>query len=164
VRSLGRARRDPGRSDGGFTLAEVLIALTLIGVVGSFAVGFQVNSMSIAREQADRQAAAQLLAQGVDEARKTGGAALLAEPALAAPTPTRLYVGRTEFRRAWTAAACVRDAGVSCSPAALAAARPGVPRLARVQVTVTWQDADDLRSEQAVALLNAETAEPVFAP
>jgi prepilin-type N-terminal cleavage/methylation domain-containing protein len=75
------ARRRPPRGqrvDGGFTLAEVLVAISLVGVMMAALTPFFVNVLASTDHQRTRQVAIQLAGDGVERARALKGSALLA--------------------------------------------------------------------------------------
>jgi prepilin-type N-terminal cleavage/methylation domain-containing protein len=141
--------------DVGFTLIEVLLALSLVSLVAAFALTFHFSSATAVRTQANRQVAAQLASEALDEARAAGGAALLAAP----PAPAAVTINKVSFQRRWSVSAC-REAtpGAGCTAAQPG---PGVVDLARVVVTVQWNEADKTRVESAVAMVST-AADPVF--
>jgi prepilin-type N-terminal cleavage/methylation domain-containing protein len=65
-------------SDAGFTLAEVVVSLAVIGTILASSVAFFVGVMRIVGDQGQRQVAAQLALDGVERARGLKGPALLA--------------------------------------------------------------------------------------
>ncbi len=144
------------RRDDGFTLLELLLSVGLIGLVGAFAIAFHTSSLSVTRQQANREVAAQLASEALDRARATGGAAVLARGHGAA---TRTVNG-IRFSEEWTASPCTQAApGGVCTTAP---AVPGALELARVVVTVRWSEAGGVRSERVAALVSAAESEPVF--
>lgn len=151
----GHRRADPP-GDAGFTLVEMIVALVLIGVVGTATALAVVGAQVTTDEQADRQAAGHQLTQLTDEARRAGGAALLADP----PDPSTATVNGVTFTREWSVTACTQPAlGGACQGGTPAA---GVAGLARVVVTVRWTERGRTRSAQASILLGTRAADPVF--
>lgn len=66
------------RSDGGFTLAEVIVSIGLISVVMGALTTFFVSSLSAVRVQGSRQVAVQLAADGVERVRRLDPTAVIA--------------------------------------------------------------------------------------
>jgi prepilin-type N-terminal cleavage/methylation domain-containing protein len=155
VRSRGRSS-PPASADDGFTLLEMIVAVALIGMVGAFAIRFQVSSLSVTREQADREVAAQLASEALDSDRAIGGSALLS-----APPPNRtVTVNGITFTQTQSVTTCRQvSPGGPCTSNPPA---PGVAELARVVVTVQWSAAGYPRSEKAAGLISAAAYEPAF--
>jgi prepilin-type N-terminal cleavage/methylation domain-containing protein len=154
--SAPRRRGGPKRdADGGFTLIEVLLALGLVTLVSAYAVAFHVFTLSTVRIQANRQLAAQLVSQALDQADKTGGVALLAAP----PEARTTTINKITFTERWTVTLCRQSPpGGNCTTAASAA---GAAELVRVVVAVDWREADKTLTEQSVAVLSGGV-QPAF--
>jgi prepilin-type N-terminal cleavage/methylation domain-containing protein len=149
----GRGVR-PGADDAGFTLLEVLVSMGVVVVVSAFALLFHVSSMSTVRGESNRQVAAQLVAEALDEAQATGGAAL----ATATPQPVGTTVNDVTFTRTWSVEVCRQiTPGGACTVAAPAA---GVAELVRVVVAVSWQESGAERTERSAVLLAAAQSRP----
>ncbi len=151
------ARSGPDRrDDGGFSLIEVLVSLGLVAVVVVSAAVFHVSSLTTARRQVNRQAAVQVVSWAVEEARKAGGAAVLASP----PQPATVQRNGIEFTVESTVSACRRFVlSGECIPVAPSG---GTAQLARLSVTVQWTDAAIRQREYAAVLLSTATTEPMF--
>jgi prepilin-type N-terminal cleavage/methylation domain-containing protein len=148
----GRDRTD----DAGFSLVEVLVALGLVTVVGASAAVFHMSSLTTARRQAHQQVAVQLVSSAVDQARKAGGAAVLASP----PQPTTVQRNGIAFTVESTVAAC--QASVIPGDCILVAPSSSTAQLARLLVMVRWTDAAVQQREHAAVLLSVATTEPIF--
>lgn len=143
-------------ADGGFTLVEMVVAIGLIATIATSATTLHITSMAVAREQADRQVAAQMVSRALDTARSRGGAALLASP----PPTLTVQVNGISFRQRWSVTRCWRaPAGGDCTTAD---AGPGIAELTRVVVTVEWTDAGVERAEHTAALVSAAVVDPAF--
>jgi prepilin-type N-terminal cleavage/methylation domain-containing protein len=152
-RRAARASRD-GR-DAGFSLVEVLVALGLTAMVAASAAAFHVSSLTTARRQANHHVAVQLASWAIDEARQSGGAAVLAAP----PQSATVQRNGIAFTVESTVAAC----GESVTPGGCTPVAPGdTAQLARLSVTVQWTDAAVRQREYAAVLLSVATIEPVF--
>jgi prepilin-type N-terminal cleavage/methylation domain-containing protein len=154
--ALRAPRAGRGPADDGFTLIEVLVSLGLIGLVGAFAIRLQVSSLSVTREHANREIAAELASEALDTASVTGGSALLA----AVPASRTTAVSGVNFTEQWTVTPCKQSSpGGACTTAASA---PGTAELARVVITVRWSESGGTHSEQAAALVSAAATDRVF--
>jgi type II secretory pathway pseudopilin PulG len=136
----------------------MLVSLGLIGMVGAVALSFLVASSVTTREQANRQAAAQLASRSVDTARALGGAQLLAAP----PPTASTTVNGVAFTTELAVTLCRQSTpGAACSTTVPAA--PGIAELVHVAVDVRWQEGPEVRHERAAILLNAAVIDPTFA-
>lgn len=129
MRTAVRARRRffcP--SDAGFTLIEVVVALTLMVIVMTSTAGFFIRGLTATRQMQQRQSAAALASEAMEAAR--GGPA----PVNEAPKP--VVVGKKRFIVSTTVTDCwIPPAGGACSPAPSAVGA----QMWRVRVLVTWQ-------------------------
>jgi prepilin-type N-terminal cleavage/methylation domain-containing protein len=156
VVGVSRSAAPPAPPDDGFTLAEILVALGLIAVISSFAIGFHVRTLMVVRDEANRQVAAQLASEALDAARAGGGAALAAAP----PPAEAVTVNGVRFTREWTVSACLQLApGGACT-----AGPPtiGAAELIQVGVRVQWAEAGQVRSQRAAALVSSGAVDPTF--
>jgi prepilin-type N-terminal cleavage/methylation domain-containing protein len=136
-------------SDAGFTLIEMLVALSLIGTVASFAVGFHVSSLSAIRSQAHRQVAAQLVSDALDAARADGPAAAMNPRA-----PLRVSVDGVSYTQTW-------DPPTVCT-SSVCGSIPSGAELVKVQVTVAWTEETKSLSERGSALVSTAAVDPTF--
>jgi prepilin-type N-terminal cleavage/methylation domain-containing protein len=81
-RLLSRGRRDDldrrRPDDGGFTIVEVLVAISLLGIVMTALTSFFVNTLSVASAQSGKQAAAKVAADAAERVRALKGSAVTA--------------------------------------------------------------------------------------
>jgi type II secretory pathway component PulJ len=151
----GRGTRERA-PDGGSTLIEMLLAMGLVALVSAFAGTFHVVSLSTVRTQANRQAAAQLVTQGMDRAHRDGAATVTAAPPAARTTTVNGIV----FTERWTVSVCRQvTAGAACTAAIPAA---GVSDLVRIEVAVEWRESNALMTERSAVLLAAGGPAPTF--
>lgn len=146
--------------DDGFTLIEVMVATSLIGIVMAALMTFFSATIGVTNQQSGVQTAAQLATDGIEAARARPIAALLADPPVDGTPPRRNGV---TFTRTWSVSSCWQPpAGGDCG-AQVAGHIPFV----RVVVRVTWRDrrcAVAQCSYTTATLLSANVTEPLFTP
>lgn len=86
--TVTHADRDHAR-DGGFTLLEVVVAMLLVGVVATAALGFTVSGVSRSASIQQRQSAVEVANQAMEQVRALSAAAMSGTPV------TGLVKGRT---------------------------------------------------------------------
>ena len=135
------ARRD----DTGFTLVETLVSLMIMGMVMASLAVFFSRSMTVTSRQGDRQVAAQLVTDGVDQLRKVPGCRLRNLCGNSWPPPTDTHtVDRIVYTRTYSRQAVVP------------------PDLLPVAVTVTWKGCSGTCSFTTTTLISTAVSEPVF--
>ena len=158
--SPGVAVRYAGHPDSGFSLIEVLVALGLVVLAGTFAVQVLVMSLSTVREHANREVATQMAAELTNRARAYGGTTLLADhQSLPAADKTRT-VSDIPFERDWSVQPCRQPH--PGGPCTTAPPGPGVAELVLVTVTVQWPGRGTAQPVTATALVDLASSEPVF--
>jgi prepilin-type N-terminal cleavage/methylation domain-containing protein len=156
----GTARIPGAEPDGGFTLIEVLVSVSLIAVVMA-ALTASISSMRrVSGVQSGQQTAAELATDGIETALAKSPADLLADPP-SDPAPPRR--GGVAYTRTWSVTRCWQPPGGGDCGAQLA----GYVPLLRVAVTVTWPErgcAATACSYATTTLVSAAPGEPLFAP
>lgn len=118
--------------DDGFTLAEVLVSLAVLGVVLTAGVAFLVNAMKTVHAQADRETAAHLaagvIAQAVERPLPADALSPTGETQPRDVAGVRYYV-TTRGAACWQA-----NPAAACAPTRTTGAVPFV----RVEVDVSW--------------------------
>jgi prepilin-type N-terminal cleavage/methylation domain-containing protein len=127
---MDRAQRVRAGRDGGFSLVEVLVAISLIGVLMTALGSFYVSSLVTTSIQSGRQVATQIATDALERARSLPVGTL--EAGLANTTKR---VDNVPYTQAWAVAEC-RFSGSTC--VAPGASEEG--EYLRVTVTVTWAD------------------------
>ncbi|HEX5740159.1 MAG TPA: type II secretion system protein [Pilimelia sp.] len=150
------ARPGRRRDDAGFTLVELLVAAALIATVGTATVTLAVHAQATATSQMAYQNATHIAVQMTEQARLTGGAALLAAP----PADSTEDVDGVTFTRRWAVAPCTQAApDASCTSVV-----SGVTaRLARVTATVDWTEQGRAQTFRTTVIVNAVATDPTFA-
>jgi prepilin-type N-terminal cleavage/methylation domain-containing protein len=166
MRGVRRAARVPSlpapgtARDAGFTLIEVLVSISLIGVVMAALTTFFVSAQGVANVQDGQQTAVQLATDGIEAARALSPADLLASPPSDQTPPTRNGI---TFTRTWSVTSCWQPpTGGDCGGQA-----SGYVPFLRAVVTVTWPDTGCQAkrcSYTTGTLVSAADAEPLFAP
>lgn len=133
------------RDDAGFTLLETLMSLLVMGtVMASLAVFFS-RSMTVTSRQGDRQVAAQLATDGVDQLRKVPGCKLRNLCGSSFPAADTQAVGGVTYTRTYATRAVIS------------------PDLLPVVVTVSWPGCGaSACTFSASTLVSTSAVEPVF--
>ncbi|WP_433303982.1 PilW family protein [Actinoplanes sp. CA-030573] len=143
--------------DAGFTLVELMVALSVTALVGTFALSAQLANSRATRTEANRQVAAQVLARELDKARGLGGTVAATD---LAGTDTQ-QVNALELQVTRTVDTCFQIVGAggttSCTTAAAQPA--GSAEMEHVTITVAWQEGAQTFSQSGDILINAD---PVF--
>lgn len=187
-RAVVRPRRTVTHArDAGFTLTEVLVSLTLIGVVMATLTTFYANSMSLMGYQRGKQTAIRLAADGIEQARAVKAAQLLDgrgpcdsaaapcpppapgvdlsdmvewdHPTGSAPALRFSDSPQTPYHRSWYVGKCWQPTGGGpCTRTTDAV------ELLRVVVAVTWRDKSCRSSActYATSTLVSAAGDPLF--
>jgi prepilin-type N-terminal cleavage/methylation domain-containing protein len=126
--------RPPPRRDEGTSLVEMLVALSIFGILSAALLGLLLSTVQTTRVSKGRAVASQLASSYVDETRAEGAVAV-------APGRTTLTrtVGGVPYTLTRDAQFVVRgQASTSCSS-------PGNPSYLRVRVQVTWPNMGSAR-------------------
>lgn len=102
-RWVRRTAHGPDDGEAGFTVVEVIVALTIIAVVATSAAVFMVRSMSSSKGMQDRQAASTAARQVMEEVRSVPG--IITGSGAAALSQLVKGRSRSDVSSAWTAAA-----------------------------------------------------------
>ena len=141
--------------DSGFTLIELMVSLSIIALVGTFALSAQVAATRATREQSNRQVAAQLLARELDSVRGLGGSTALELE----PTDNQQVNGLSlDITRTIDTCWQVLSAN-GTTPTCGATELPDSAEMARVVVTVSWLEGNRTQTQSGAVTINAD---PVF--
>ncbi|MFC3383680.1 type IV pilus modification PilV family protein [Couchioplanes azureus] len=142
--------------DAGFALLELMMAMFVVGLVGTFTASLQLISLATTRAEANRQVAAQLVSGELDRLRGLGGKEAAKEPPVSNPV-----INGLEFEMTTSVTPCwqVLTPG-DTTPECVDHSQPGSAEMARVLVTVTWPEGGGMRSQRGDAMINAEKAIP----
>jgi prepilin-type N-terminal cleavage/methylation domain-containing protein len=131
--ALSRWRTLP-RRDEGTSLIEMLVALSIFGILSAALLGLLLTTVQTTRVSSGRAVASQLAASYVDETRAEGAVAV---------APGRTTLTRTVGGMAYTV---TRDAQfVARGQASTSCSSPGNPSYLRVRVQVTWPNMGSAR-------------------
>lgn len=169
-----RGMTPPPGADAGFTLVEVVVSTTLIGLVMAAVTTFFVATVTVTNVSGGQQTAVQLATEGIETARAVPVADLRAaadnpQGRWTPPTPDGSVSDDPEqpvrndvsFARTWTITTCWQPAaGGSCRAEAA-----GYLPFLRVVVTATWPDRHCGTagcSFSTSTLISNEARDPVF--
>jgi prepilin-type N-terminal cleavage/methylation domain-containing protein len=155
LRAIRRLGAPPTDRDAGFSLVEVIVAISVIGVVMSALGTFYVSSLLVTSAQSGRQAAMQLAADGLERARAQPLSIL--EAGLADRTQP---IAGIQYTQRWTVAQCRYASGGGCT-----ASGSATMEMLRVTVTVTWTERNcpgSTCSYEAFTLVTRGTVDPLF--
>lgn len=142
--------------DSGFTLIELMVSLFVVALVGTFAMSLQMATSSVARTEANRQIAAQLLARELDKVRGLGGLG-----AAAIEPDTTEQINGVDFAVARTVDTCWQLLSADGkTPTCLVGALLGSAEMAHVVITISWLERDKTYTQSGDVTINADPAFP----
>lgn len=142
------------RRDEGFTLAELMVSLMVVALVGTFAASAHLASLRATRVESDRQVAAQLLTRELDRVRGMGGSA-------AAESRTEQISGLA-FGVDRTVVTCWQVLSTDGrTPTCAATEAAGSAEMVHVVVAVSWRDGERTYTQRGDVTVNADPVFPV---
>jgi type II secretory pathway pseudopilin PulG len=149
------------RRDDGFILLEVLMSVTMIGILMTALTAFYASSAAILGRQGGMQSAAQVATSRFEEIRAL-------DPASITSGSSSVSIGGLTYTSSWVPDVCWQAADPTSINTACQSSTSGTGAWAefvRVRVTVTWRDrtcAPATCSLHTVTLISRAKSDPYF--
>jgi len=173
-----RSRHESSRTpadDAGFTLVELLVSLTIVGVVLSATMGFLVKAQATTRHATNRETASTVATAAIDLAQRLGAQGVKTapywnttnEPADTEDGVDAVTSGGVRYERHWDTDDCHLPAPVGATNPDPGACTDGIggsgdAPMVRVRVKVIWPCREAECALTAVTVLSAALTQPAL--